>query len=149
MLTHRAIEANLEKCKAITEMRNPTSVKEIQRLIGCLTTVSRFVPKLTERTKPIVQLLWKASKFKWTDECEEIILQLKTFLAFPPVIQKPVVEEPIVVYLAVSEDAINAVLVEEIDIEEQPVYFIIKVLHGAEVRYQTIEKVALALVITA
>jgi len=29
MLTHRGIKANPEKCKAITEMRNPTDIKEI------------------------------------------------------------------------------------------------------------------------
>jgi hypothetical protein len=30
MLTSRGIEANPEKCKAIIEMRSPTSVKEVQ-----------------------------------------------------------------------------------------------------------------------
>jgi len=28
MLTHRGIEANLEKCRVVTEMRNPENVKE-------------------------------------------------------------------------------------------------------------------------
>ena len=56
-LTHRGIEANPEKCKAITEMRSHENVKEIQRLIGRLTTLSRFVPKLVQKTKPLVQLL--------------------------------------------------------------------------------------------
>jgi len=30
MLTQRSIEANLEKCNAILEMRSPSSVKEVQ-----------------------------------------------------------------------------------------------------------------------
>jgi len=60
MLTHCGIEANPEKCKAITEMRSPENIKEIQRLIRRLTTLSRFMPKLAEQTKPIVQLLQKA-----------------------------------------------------------------------------------------
>jgi len=68
MLTHRGIEANPEKCKAITEMRSPSGLKEIQRLIGRLTSLSRFVPKLTERTRPIIKLLKKTTKFEWTDE---------------------------------------------------------------------------------
>jgi len=53
MLTQRGIEANPEKCRAITEIRSPENVKEIQRFIGRLTTLSRFVPKLAEKTKPI------------------------------------------------------------------------------------------------
>jgi len=69
MLTHRGIEANPEKCQAISEMRSPSSIKEIQRLIGRLTALSRFVPKLAEKTRPIVQLLKKASRFEWSAEC--------------------------------------------------------------------------------
>jgi len=149
MLTHRGIEANPEKCKAISEMRSPSSVKEIQRLIGRLTALSRFVPKLAEKTRPIVQLLKKASRFEWSTECEEIFLQLKTFLSSPPVIQKPDAREPIIVYLAVSNKAVSSVLVQEINSEERPVYFVSRALHGAEVRYQMIEKVTMALVITA
>jgi len=52
MLTQRGIEANPEKCNAIIEMRSPTNVKEVQCLIGCLTAISRFLPKLAEQTQP-------------------------------------------------------------------------------------------------
>jgi len=40
MLTHRGIEANLEKCKAITEMRSPNDIKKIKRLVRQLTALS-------------------------------------------------------------------------------------------------------------
>jgi len=46
MLTQRGIEVNPKKCKAIIEMRSPTTIKEVQRLIGRLTAISRFLPKL-------------------------------------------------------------------------------------------------------
>ena len=70
MLTHRDIETNPEKCRAIMEMRSLENVKEIKRLIGRFTTLSIFVPKLAQKkTKSIVQLLRKASKFQWTNEC--------------------------------------------------------------------------------
>ena len=52
MLTQPGIEANPEKCNAIIEMRSPTSVKEVQRLIGRLTAIYRFLPKLAEQTQP-------------------------------------------------------------------------------------------------
>jgi len=54
MLTQRGIEANPEKCKAIIKMRNPTTIKEVQRLIGRLTVISRFLPKLAEQTQLII-----------------------------------------------------------------------------------------------
>jgi len=72
MLTQRGIEANPEKCKAIIEMRSPTTIKEVQCLIGRLTAISRFLPKLAEQTQPIIQLLKKirpvhVDKWLWTD----------------------------------------------------------------------------------
>jgi len=57
MLTHRGIEANPDKCKAITEMRSPKNLKEIQQLLGRLTALSRFVPRLAERIRPMAQML--------------------------------------------------------------------------------------------
>ena len=88
MLTHRGIEANPVKCKAITDMRSPSNLKEIQQLLGRLTTLSRFVPRLAERIRPIAQMLRKSSKFSWNEECEQIFGQLKTFLSSPTVIKK-------------------------------------------------------------
>jgi len=149
MLTNRGIEANPDKCQAIMEMQSPKTVKEVQRLVGRVVALSRFMPKMAEKIRPIMSLLKKASWFKWDDQCKDAFLQLKTFLASPPVIQKPRLDQPIIVYLSVSKDAISAALVQEIEGEQRPVYFTSKTLQEAETRYQMIETVALALVITA
>jgi len=50
MLTQHDIEANPEKCNAIIEMQSLSSVKEVQCLIGRLTSISHFLPKLAEQT---------------------------------------------------------------------------------------------------
>jgi len=49
-------------------------------------------------------------------------------------------------YFAVMEQAISLVLVQEQDQVQKPIYFVSKVLQGPEVRYQALEKVALAVV---
>ncbi|KAL0395060.1 UNVERIFIED_CONTAM: hypothetical protein Slati_4472200 [Sesamum latifolium] len=59
------------------------------------------------------------------------------------------VGERLYVYLAVSENAISSVLVREEQKEQQPVYYVNRMLQGAEKRYIQIEKLALALVTTA
>jgi len=115
MLTHRRIKANPDKCQAIVEMRSPKNIKEIQRLVGKLTSMARFIPRLAEKTGPIIQLLKKISKFEWSEECEELFVQLKQFMATPLVIQKPIHDQTIIMYLSISEEAISSVLVQEID----------------------------------
>ena len=72
MLTQRRIEANFEKCKAIIEMRSRTNIKEVQRLVGRLTTMSKFLPKLVDKTRPIIHLLKKSTKFAWNDQCKHV-----------------------------------------------------------------------------
>jgi len=109
---------NPDKCQAILNMRSPNSVKEVQQLLGRLTALSRFVPCLTERTRPMVQLLRKGKKFAWDDQCEEIFKQFKEFLTSPTVIQKPIPDHPILVYLAVSEEAVSVALIQETEGEE-------------------------------
>ncbi|MCI30704.1 hypothetical protein A2U01_0051915, partial [Trifolium medium] len=52
-------------------------------------------------------------------------------------------------YLAESENAMSSALVQEVDGEEKLVYFVSRIFRGAEIRYQKIEKLSLAVVITA
>jgi len=52
-------------------------------------------------------------------------------------------------YFAVTERAVSSVLVQEQDQDQRPIYFVSKVLQGPEVRYQALEKAALAVVFSA
>ena len=146
MLTQHGIEANPEKCKAIIEMRNPTTIKEVQRLIGCLTAISRFLPKLAEQTQPIVQLLKKSTWFTWTDDYEQIFQKLKTTLTSPPILHKPDTCQPLLVYITATDHTVSAALVQEIEGTQNPVYFISRTLQDPETRYQMMEKLSLSLV---
>jgi len=67
MLTARGIEANPDKCAAIIEMRSPKNLKEVQRLMGRLTSLARFLPRLTEKVRPILKIMRKQTTEKWDD----------------------------------------------------------------------------------
>jgi len=97
MLTNRGIEANLDKCEAIMKMRSPTNLKEVQRLVGKLNALARFLPVLAERTKSIVKLLKKAESFEWNEQCEPAFSQIKSITAEPPILVKPMIAQPIIV----------------------------------------------------
>ena len=149
MLTRRGIEANPEKCQAIISMRSPANVKEVQRLVGRLTAISRFLPKLAEKTKPMINLLKKSSKFEWSVACQENFDQLKLLLATPPILNKPRPGPPLLIYIAASSNAVSAALVQEFNDTQQPIYFTSRILQDPETRYQMVEKIALALITAA
>ncbi|XP_027910365.1 uncharacterized protein LOC114169424 [Vigna unguiculata] len=149
LLTERGIEANPDKCAAIINMRSPSNVKEVQRLTGRMAALSRFLAKSGDRGFPYFQCLKKNEKFQWTDQCEEAFQKLKEYLGKPPVLCKPEKGTDLVLYISVTEHAVSSMLVRECGGDQKPMYFVSKVLHGAEVRYPTIEKATLAVVVSA
>jgi len=149
LLTERGIEVNPDKRAAILAMRSPATVKEVQQLIGRMAALSRFVSASGEKGHPYFQCLKRNNRFVWTRECEKAFVKLKAYLASPPVLCKPQMGTPLRLYFAITEKAISAVLVQDQDQVQRPIYFVSKVLQGLEVRYQALEKAVLAVVFSA
>jgi len=62
-----------------------------------------------------------------------------------PVLSRPRLEVPPLLYLLVVDEAIISALVQEEGKHQLPIYFTSLILHDAKKHYQMIEKVALAL----
>ena len=67
MVSHRGIEFNPEKMRAIMELEPPRTVKEVQSLNGKIPALNRFVSKTTDKCLPFFCTLRKS--FEWTDDC--------------------------------------------------------------------------------
>jgi hypothetical protein len=57
LVSHRGIEANLDKIQAIEAMRPPARLKDVQKLTGSLAALSRFISRLAERALPFFKLM--------------------------------------------------------------------------------------------
>ncbi|KAK2997045.1 hypothetical protein RJ639_024856 [Escallonia herrerae] len=75
--------------------------------------------------------------------------ELKTYLSSPPLLSKPLPGEDLFLYLSVTKVAVSTVLVREEDGVQKPIYYISKVLQDIETKYSKIDKIALALIISA
>ncbi|RYR49617.1 hypothetical protein Ahy_A07g036139 [Arachis hypogaea] len=89
MITQRGVEANPEKCRAVLEMTSPKNLKEIQKLTGRLTALSRFLGASAQKAIPFFKLMKKGTPFKWETECEEAFQHFKKVLTEPPILAKP------------------------------------------------------------
>ena len=74
---------------------------------------------------------------------------LKEYLASPLDLGKPIPEIPMRLYFSITDRAISSVILQDQEKIQKLVYFVSKVLQWPEVRYQAIEKAALAAVFTA
>ena len=133
MLTYRGIEANPKKCRAILDMKSPNSIKEIQRLIGRLASLSRFLSVLARKSLPLFALLRKQSNFEWNEECKATFQDFKQYLAKPSILTKLEPDNPLTLYLLVGAVAIGSILVKEIAEEQKSMYYTSRAVHGPEI----------------
>jgi hypothetical protein len=68
IVSHRGIEANPEKINTVTAMDAPKTIKDVQKLTGCMAALNRFISRLGERGLPFFKLLKLHDKFKWIEE---------------------------------------------------------------------------------
>jgi hypothetical protein len=113
LVSHRAIEANPEKIKAIETMRPPTRIKDVQKLTGSLAALSRFISILAERALPFFKILWKSRPFSWTEEAERAFQELKQHLVSLTILVAPDPREPLYLYIAAATEVVSMVLVAE------------------------------------
>jgi hypothetical protein len=63
IVSNRGIEANPVKIMAITDMGAPATIKDVQKLTGCMAALNRFISRLGERGLPFFKLLKCQDKF--------------------------------------------------------------------------------------
>jgi ribonuclease HI len=154
IVSERGIEANPEKIAAITNMGPIKDLKGVQRVMGCLATLSHFISCLGEKGLPLYRLLRKAERFTWTPEAEEALENLKALLTNAPILVSPAAGEALLIYVAATTQVVSAAIVVERREEghallvQRPVYFTSEVLSETKVRYPQIQKLLYAVILT-
>jgi hypothetical protein len=153
IVSHRGIEENPEKINAITAMDAPKTIKDVQKLTGCMAALNRFISRLGERGLPFFKLLKHHDKFKWTEEANQVLQDLKHHLQLPPVLMAPQPSDYLLLYIAATTQVVNMAIMVEQQEEghafelQRPVYFISEVLSESKVRYPTIQKILYGILI--
>jgi ribonuclease HI len=154
IVSERGIEANSEKIAAITDMGPIKDLKGVERVMGCLVALSRFILRLGEKGLPLYRLLRKAERFTWTPEAEEALRNLKALLTNAPILVPPAAGEALLIYVAATTQVVSAAIVVERQEEghallvQRPVHFISEVLFETKIRYPQIQKLLYAVILT-
>jgi hypothetical protein len=91
-------------------MNRPTGKKDVVKLTGMMAALGRFISKLGDKGLPFFKLLKKSDRFEWTDEADQALKKLKTFLTMPP-IMIPAPKETLLLYISASTQVVSVVLV--------------------------------------
>ncbi|GKV14897.1 hypothetical protein SLEP1_g25700 [Rubroshorea leprosula] len=60
VISKKGIEVNPEKVQAVQQMESPKTIKDVQRLIGCVVVLHRFIARSAERCLPFFKALTPA-----------------------------------------------------------------------------------------
>lgn len=104
LVSHGGIESNPVKVNAINKMSAPTTLKEMQKLAGCVTSLGRFISKVGEQALPFFKIMKRKGPFEWTLEADAAFEELKCYLT-------PCPREPLLLYLTATPHSTSAALV--------------------------------------
>uniref|UniRef100_A0A2N9H6P2 Integrase catalytic domain-containing protein n=1 Tax=Fagus sylvatica TaxID=28930 RepID=A0A2N9H6P2_FAGSY len=148
IVSQRGIEVDPDKIKAILEMKEPRTEKEIRGFLGRIQYISRFIAQLTTICEPMFKLLKKDVPVKWNNQCQVAFDRIKNYLLNPPILMPPLQDKPLLLYLSTTDTAMGALLAQYIEEsrKENAIYYLSKKMTEGETKYSTLEKTCVALV---
>uniref|UniRef100_A0A803JSR1 ribonuclease H n=1 Tax=Xenopus tropicalis TaxID=8364 RepID=A0A803JSR1_XENTR len=131
LLTAEGLRPDPDKVKAILEMPNPEDVQVVQRILGFVNYLSKFLPHLSDVCKPLRRLTDKDSVWVWQSSNDKSMEQIKKLVTAQPVLRYYDVNEEVTVQCDASEKGLGATLMQQ----GQPVAFASRTLSPTEQRY--------------
>ena len=120
---------------AIIQMAPPSSIKEVQSFIGMINYLIKFLPRLTELSEPIRELIKEKVPFNWGPEHQESFNMLKKELVRAPVLAYYNPRKETVLQTDASTKGLGACLLQD----NKPIYFASKALTETQRGYVAIE----------
>ena len=115
----------------------PSTIKGVREYLGFTGYYRRFVHDYSTVAQPLVRLLGKDCKFKWTDACQDAFKALRALLIKAPVLAFPKEDLPYIVDTNASDYGIGGVLSQCIKGTNHVVAYYSKSLNPAQQKYCT------------
>ena len=146
LITAEGIKPDPAKISAIKNIPRPQSKQDVQRFLGMVTYLAKWVPELSEKSAPLRQLLNQKVQWDWAQPQEESWKLLKEMVSSYPVLQFYDPSLPTKISTDASKDGLGAVLLQLHGEMWKPVSFASRALLDAEKNYAQIEKELLSIV---
>ncbi|XP_056690374.1 uncharacterized protein [Spinacia oleracea] len=115
LVSERGIDANPDKVEAIMNLPEPGCIKDVQKLTGRMTALTRFISKSADRSLPFFNVLKQNKKFKWGETEKAAFEAVKRHPQALPTIARPEEGDTLQLYIPASQHTVAAVLIIEKD----------------------------------
>ena len=135
------------KVNAISEFPAPKCKRQLMRFLGMAGYYRKFCKKFSGIAEPLINLLKKSTKFRWSDKCQDAFDRLKAILKSAPVLLAPDFDRCFKLAVDASDVGIGAVPLQEDNSIDHPVCYFSKKFNKHQKNYSTIEKECLAFIL--
>ena len=142
MVSRQGFSPDPDKISAIQEMPTPTSKKDLQRLLGMVNYLAKYIHNMSDLTAPLRSLLKKDIAWAWYPEHDKALAELRKALTSTPVLRFYDPNLPTTLQVDASKNGLGACLLQV----DQPVAYASRAMTSAEQNYAQIEKEMLAIV---
>jgi hypothetical protein len=142
------IRVDPAKIHIISQIKIPSSQKEVRSFLGLAGYYRRFIQNFTNLVNCLFKLLTKDVEFHWNEQCQISFEILKTKLSRAPSLRVPKGSLHFHICIDASDTALGVVLGQREGQIPYVIYFVSKNLSPAEANYIVIEKEFLSVVHT-
>lgn len=145
-LSGAGVQPDPEKVRAIAELPVPQDKNDLQRALGLVNYLGKFIPNLSANTRALRSLLETNTMWQWMAEHAKEWAWLRSSLTQEPVLKFYDQDKPLKVSTDASKAGLGAVLLQKHDTEWYPVAYASRTMTSAERNYAQIEKETLGAV---
>ncbi|KAM2001059.1 hypothetical protein ACFX16_008299 [Malus domestica] len=112
LVHQRGVKVDKNKARAIMESPSPTNKVQLQRLLGKINFLRRFIANLAGKIQPLTPLLRLKDKdnFEWGPPHQEAFDGIKAYLTSLLVLVPPQRGKPVKLYISASDKSIGSLL---------------------------------------
>ena len=135
-LSAHGIGPDTDKTAATEKMEHPRNVSELRRFLGMINHQQKFIENLSEKTRPLRDLLSSKNEWLWGSAQEEAFTRLKQDMVQAPVLAHYCTEEETIVSADASSYGLGAVVFQvQDDGTKKPVAYASRSMTSTEQRY--------------
>ena len=146
IVSAKGLNPDPKKVEAVRNFPKLKNVKGVRQFLGLEGYYRRFIKDFARIGKPLTKLLQKNETFQWTDDAEQAFGKLKKLLCTSPLLKPPDLAKQFLITTDASGYAVGGTLSQDKIGSDQPVAYTSRVLKGPELKYDTYEKEALAVI---
>ena len=139
VISEQGVQPVAKRVKDLQNLKSPENKRDVMKILGCLGFYSCYIRNLHVNSQPFYELI-KDTPFKWTEQHEELLKEIKTRISEDTIFAVPSTEYPFHIHVDSSNIGAGCILVQQFPEGTRIASFNSRVLDNAEQKMSTLHR---------